>query len=245
MKDWRRDSSLGVLLGVVLYIKTPQQYTLFEEFQRLAHDELPTNAPDDARKILQPIKPVVTRWNSYFDCFARAVKLQSAINAYASYYIDRIHNETTYAISKGNQLPNCPQWMRSNGLTADDWQVVTEYMDVLSLLKECTKRLEGRGKAKDKVKDEAIDDSKPGSFRAVAEIILVFECLLTTLESRLQSYDDVVHDAHDEAPEDHLAINLRAAILKARNYYNKLDNTPAYYTATILHLRYKNYCDVA
>jgi hypothetical protein len=75
--------------------------------------------------------------------------------------------------------------MRSNGLTADDWQVVTEYMDVLGPLKECTKRLEGRGKAKDEDKDEAIDDSKPGSFGAIAEIIPVFEYLLTTLESRL------------------------------------------------------------
>jgi hypothetical protein len=131
--------------------------------------------------------------------------------------------------------------MRSNGLTADDWQVVTEYMDVLSPLKECTKRLEGRGKAK----DEAIDDSKPGSFGAIAEIIPVFEYWLTTLELQLRSYDNVVHDAHNEAPKDHLAINLHAAISKARDYYNKLDNTPAYYAATILHPRYKNYCDVA
>ena len=75
--------------------------------------------------------------------------------------------------------------MRSNRLTANDWQVVTKYMDVLCPLKECTKRLEGCSKAKDEDKDEAIDDSKPGSFRAIAEIILVFEYLLTTLESRL------------------------------------------------------------
>jgi hypothetical protein len=58
-------------------------------------------------------------------------------------------------------------------------------MDVLGLLKECTKRLESRGKAKDKDKDKAINDSKPNSFGAIAEIILVFEYLLTTLESRL------------------------------------------------------------
>ena len=56
-------------------------------FQRLAHRELPVDAPADERKIREPVKPVVTRWNSYFDCFARAVKLQSAINAYASCYI--------------------------------------------------------------------------------------------------------------------------------------------------------------
>jgi hypothetical protein len=120
MKDWRCDGPLDVHLGVVLYIKTPQQYMLFEKFQQLAHNELPTDAPKDARKILKPIKPVVTRWNSYFDCFARPVTLQSAISAYASHHINCVHNETTYAISKGNQLPDCPQWMRSNRLTAND-----------------------------------------------------------------------------------------------------------------------------
>jgi hypothetical protein len=36
--------------------------------------------------------------------------------------------------------------MRLDGLSAADWQVVTEYMDVLGPLKECTKRLEGRSR---------------------------------------------------------------------------------------------------
>jgi hypothetical protein len=58
-------------------------------------------------------------------------------------------------------------------------------MDVLSLLKECTKRLKGRSKAKDKDKDKAINNSKPSSFRVIAKIILVFKYLLTTLESQL------------------------------------------------------------
>ncbi|KAI2474523.1 hypothetical protein Ptr902_14072, partial [Pyrenophora tritici-repentis] len=45
---------------------------------RLAHRELPIDAPAEERKILEPVKPVVTRWNSYYSCFERAVKLQSA-----------------------------------------------------------------------------------------------------------------------------------------------------------------------
>ncbi|KAF1828245.1 hypothetical protein BDW02DRAFT_617241, partial [Decorospora gaudefroyi] len=77
--------------------------------------------------------------------------------------------------------------MRLNRLTTNNWQVITKYIDVLSLLKECTKRLKSRGKAKDK--DKAINDSKPSSFGAIAKIILVFKYLLTTLESRLQSYN--------------------------------------------------------
>ncbi|KAA8620701.1 Dimer-Tnp-hAT domain-containing protein [Pyrenophora tritici-repentis] len=98
-------------------------------------------------------------------------------------------------------------------------------------LKQATKRLEGRGKS--------------GAFGAIAEVIPVFEYLLGVYEDRLQSYEDVIHDEHTESPEDHLAINLRAALVKAREYYNKLDLSPAYYAATILHPRYKSYLDAA
>jgi hypothetical protein len=66
VSEWRRDGPLGVLMAIVNYIKTPQQYALFADFQRLAHRELPVDAPTDKRNILEPVKPVVTRWNSYY-----------------------------------------------------------------------------------------------------------------------------------------------------------------------------------
>ncbi|KAG9375515.1 hypothetical protein A1F94_013919, partial [Pyrenophora tritici-repentis] len=139
-------------------------------------------------KIKEPVKPVVTRWNSYVSCFERAVELQLAVNGYANYHIQKIETEDAYARSR-------------------------------------------RGKS--------------GAFGAIAEVIPVFEYLLGVYEDRLQSYEDVIHDEHTESPEDHLAINLRAALVKAREYYNKLDLSPAYYAATILHPRYKSYLDAA
>ncbi|KAG9375776.1 Dimer-Tnp-hAT domain containing protein [Pyrenophora tritici-repentis] len=163
MATWRGDGPLGVLLAVINYIKTPQQ-------------DQPVNAPTEQHKIKEPVKPVVTRWNSYVSCFERAVELQLAVNGYANYHIQKIETE------------DAP-------------------------LKQATKRLEGRGKS-------------------------------GALEQSL-SYEDVIHDEHTESPEDHLAINLRAALVKAREYYNKLDLSPAYYAATILHPRYKSYLDAA
>jgi hypothetical protein len=231
MSEWRRDGPLGVLLGVVNYIKTPQQYALFADFQRLAHRELPTDAPANERRILEPVKPVVTRWNSYYSCFERAVKLQPALNAYANHHIRRVRDEDTYAQSRGNRLPDAQPWMRSDGLTAADWAVVTEYMDVLKPLKAATKRLEGR--------------SKNGGFGDIAEIIPVFEYILRYYEERVKAYEAVNYNAHAEAPEDHLAINLRAAWSKANEYYAKLDLSPAYYAATILHPYLRTYCDTA
>jgi hypothetical protein len=120
--------------------------------------------------------------------------------------------------------------MRSTGLSAADWSVITEYLEVLKPLKLATKRLEGRGS---------------GQYGAIYEIISVYEYLLGYYEQRITSYSDVVYDEHNEAPEDHLAINLRAAWAKASDYYAKLDASPAYYAATILHPYYKTYCDLA
>jgi hypothetical protein len=47
-------------------------------------------------------------------------------------------------MSKGNKLPDVAPWMRSTGLSAADWSVITEYLEVLKPLKLATKRLEGR-----------------------------------------------------------------------------------------------------
>lgn len=119
--------------------------------------------------------------------------------------------------------------MSSTRLTAADWQVVTEYIDVLKPLKTATLRLKGHVK---------------GGFSSIANIILVFKVLLLKFKTTLQSYNAVNHEAHAEAPKDHLAINLRAAIVKARAYYNKLNDSLAYYAVTILHPQYKNFCDL-
>ncbi|KAF7450282.1 hypothetical protein PtrSN002B_010996 [Pyrenophora tritici-repentis] len=234
LRNWRENGPLSVLLSVINYIRTPQQLELFEKFQRIANAELLA----DQREVLAPVKPVVTRWNSYCSAFERAVKLQPAVNAYAHHHICRVRDEDTYAISRGNKLPEAADWMRSGGLTAADWAVVTEYIDVLKPLKSATKRLEGRGK-------DTEGRVGGGLYGAIAEVIPVFEYILTFYEQRVEAYKAVDYNAHDEAPKDHLAINLRAAWAKASDYYNKLNLSPAYYAATLLHPRYKTYCEVA
>jgi hypothetical protein len=92
-----------------------------------------------------------------------------------------------------------------------------------------TERLEGRGKA--------------GKFGAIYEVIPVMEYVLSSLETRTRPYSLIDFNVHAEAPEDHLAINLRAAWRKADGYYNKLDDSPVYYAAVCLHPYYKHYCD--
>jgi hypothetical protein len=83
-----------------------------------------------------------------------------------------VRDEDTYAISRGNKLPEAADWMRSGGLTAANWAVVTEYIDVLKPLKSATKRLEGRGK-------DAEGRVGGGYYGAIAKVIPVFEYILT------------------------------------------------------------------
>jgi hypothetical protein len=68
---------------------------------------------------------------------------------------------------------------------------------VLKPLKEATKRLKARG--------------NQGSFRAIYDVIPVFEYVIGAYKAILRTYDHVDFNAHPEAPEDHLAINLNAA----------------------------------
>jgi hypothetical protein len=64
---------------------------------------------------------------------------------------------------------------------------------------------------------------------------------LGQLEKPAEPYANVVFDAHEEAPEDHLHINLRNAWVKAEQYYRKLDDSPVCYAATCLYPYYKYY----
>jgi hypothetical protein len=100
---------------------------------------------------------------------------------------------------------------------------------VLRPLKEATKCLEGRGKGARR-------------YGAIHEVIPVFKYLLAEFEQRTIPYEGVDFNEPD-APEDHLAINLRAAWSKANAYYAKLEEYPVYYAAVILHPYYKYYCD--
>lgn len=85
----------------------------------------------EQQTILEPVKPVVTRWNSFFSAFERAVKLHSAFDAYASYHVNMIADADAIATVRGNKRPDAPTWMRSGGLSAADWAVITKYINVL------------------------------------------------------------------------------------------------------------------
>jgi hypothetical protein len=78
--------------------------------------------------------------------FERAVQLSETFNLYANTHIDRTARDDAHAPSRDNKLPDAPTWMRSGGLKAADWVVITEHIEVLKPLKKATKGLEARSK---------------------------------------------------------------------------------------------------
>ena len=75
-------------------------------------------------------------------------------------------------------------------------------------------------------------------------MIPVFETILSSYEEQIEIYSGVDYK-RPGAPKDLIAINLRAAWAKVKDYFIELNNSPAYYAATSLHPAYKHYCDNA
>ncbi|KAI0570822.1 hypothetical protein Alg130_11087, partial [Pyrenophora tritici-repentis] len=94
------------LIGQTLLWSNNQQ--AYDNAPEELSDEHRANAelPAKDRKILKVVKPVVTRWNSYFSCFERAVTLQSAVNAYCQLYVTNTANADAYAAASGNKEPD-------------------------------------------------------------------------------------------------------------------------------------------
>ncbi|KAG9385079.1 Dimer-Tnp-hAT domain containing protein [Pyrenophora tritici-repentis] len=197
MREWRKDGPIGVLVDVINYIKTPQQYELF-----VATSALPTTT-----------------------CLLKGVSKYSSQSSLSSL-------AGTHTMLLLSALPSFkpritsarrPKLDEINWARAADWAVIAEYQDCLEPLKYATKRLE-----------DALRMAN------TAQSMRLYPFL-----SPARPFEHVDFNAHAEAPEDHLNVNLRAAWSKANDYYNKLDDSPAYYAAVCLHPYYKNYCDVA
>ena len=218
MNEWRKYGPLGVLFDFISSICTPQAKQLLQKFVQ-----------EEAKRLHQPykelelIKPVKTRWNSYCNCLQRAVLLHAPIDDYIHYKMNEAR------VTASSQRRNASQreerlFIREGGLTSKDWATINEYLLLLQPFDEATHLLQGRGKSK--------------RHGAIWEVLITFEYLLGKLEEMKERLSSINYEDPD-APEDHLFINVNAAWAKLNYYYTKLEDSPIYYAATILHPTYK------
>ncbi|KAG9383215.1 Dimer-Tnp-hAT domain containing protein [Pyrenophora tritici-repentis] len=219
MDEWRKYGPVGVLFDVIASICTPQTRQLLERLQCEEAESLGVTP-----HIRQLVKPVKTRWNSYFNTFVRAAELHGPIDG----YIEFCATATSRRRKNREQLPAAQPrlYIREGGLNGKDWATITEYIRLLEPFAEATRLLEGRG--------------RHGRHGAIWEVLVTFEWLLDQLEALKDRLKDVNYEDLD-APEDHLITNVNLAHCKLAEYYAKFDNAPVYYTATILHPHYKHH----
>jgi hypothetical protein len=72
-----------VLFDIIASICTPQTQQLLQRLQQEQADAL-----REPVKLKDLVKPVKTRWNSYYAAFARAVELQGPLDSYVELKID-------------------------------------------------------------------------------------------------------------------------------------------------------------
>ena len=225
MDEWRKHGPIGVLFDVIASICTPQTRKLLERLQREEAESLGVTP-----HIRQLVKPVKTRWNSYFSTFVRATELHGPIDSYIESKIEEHSAATAPSRRRKNreQLPAAQPrlYIREGGLSGKDWATIAEYIRLLEPFAEATKLLEGRG--------------QHGRHGAIWEVLVTFEWLLDQLEALKDRLKDVNYEDPD-APEDHLITNVNLAHSKLAEYYAKFDDAPVYYTATILHPHYKHH----
>jgi hypothetical protein len=230
MEVWRQAGPIAVLLDVLASICTPQARDILDGFQR--DEAVRLNEEPDLK---EPIKPARTRWNTYYDCFARAVDLRNPLDDYITYKTAEYNRETASTRRRTHSQHQSEEkkprlFIQEGGLTAGDWATISEYKKLLAPFKEATSFMEGRGKA--------------GTCGAIWEVIPTFDWLLKQLHDLRDRLREVDYEDND-APEDHLLINLNAAYLKIDEYYSKLNMSAAYYAACRLHPAYKNFVDAA
>lgn len=126
----------------------------------------------------------------------RCVKLREAVEMYQSIYRHNLEDDL---------------------LTADDWQEITELLELLLPLRECSIAVQSSGK-----------DCNHGS---LFEGLQAMDFLLTKLEE-LKKRHQYKEDTHIKA-----AINL--GWKKLNKYYELSDLTPAYRAAVALHPHFK------
>lgn len=102
MKEWRQYGPIGVLFDIIASICTPQTRELLQKLQQVEAESLGKTAV-----LKELVKPVKTRWNSYYAAFARAVELQGPLDNYVELKLDE--NRHTEAVARRSRRPGGPE----------------------------------------------------------------------------------------------------------------------------------------
>ncbi|PHH70449.1 hypothetical protein CDD83_5435 [Cordyceps sp. RAO-2017] len=194
--------------------------------QRLEFDA----SEDPSVRIRKPLNVVVdneTRWLSQLYMIRRALKLRPHLETLVLKHKQEWEKDNTSKRSKRLKASAImPAICRDeNKLNDKDWSVLEAFGDIPQSFEDAVKALEGDGIQR-KRRQEHFE-----SYGNVWDVIVGYEFLLAELEKAKAMVD--------QYPDpDHFRVNINIGWKKLDEYYNKLDETPIYYTALALHPAY-------
>jgi hypothetical protein len=222
LRLWRRIGPIAKLRYIIMWLfNSEHRMRKLTRHQRTEINQQPRAPGCRPAKVLLPIKPITTRWNSLMSMMERAGKIRNSIDAvvmeevveWQVYWNNLTRNGTRPPPTRRRPQPKITEMMLSD----DDWVVISQYTELLKPFKIATKRLEGR--------------MSNGGHGSIWEVLPTFELLLAHLEAAKVQY------AHH--PEQHFKENINLAWVKLNEYYALTDHSPAYIAATVLHPSYK------
>ena len=131
---------------------------------------------------------------------------------------------------KGKKVPEFYCYITVGGLNIYNQLIINKYIEILSPFKKAISLVEGKGKA-----------SKYGM---IQEVIPIFNQLFRVFKEKKNCVAKAIIENYpnQEAIEDYFIINLNAVQAKLNKYYLKLNNILVYYTAVLLYLYFKCFC---
>lgn len=212
---WRKRGPIGKLHNIVYFIsRSPYRSERFVELQKRYVLEV---RPDGAKETYELIKDVETRWNSFEASASRALYLQAPIDEFVQEISDEYDNYVRRMTLKSQPLKRQRLSVVDDRLSADDWATISSYQDMLQPLKEATLLLQGNA---------------GGKFGAIWQVLPTFEKLLLHFEGLRVQYP-VGKTA------SHFSTNINLGWQKLNEYYARMEDTPVYVAAIVLHPRMK------
>ncbi|OAQ58400.1 restless-like transposase [Pochonia chlamydosporia 170] len=225
---WRKKGPVGKLHNLVVAIHRSDVLTsLLHSIQQLEFA-----ASEDPRiRTRRPLSVVVdneTRWLSQFYMIRRALKLRPYLETLVLKHKQEWEKENTSKRSgrlKASVV--MPAICRDeNKLDDKDWAVLDGLGTILQSFEDAVKALEGDGIQR-KRKSGHLE-----SYGNVWDVIVGYEFPLAELEKAKAMVN--------QCPEpEHFSVNINLGWKKLDEYYNKLDETPIYYTSLALHPAYR------
>ncbi|OBS17536.1 hypothetical protein FPOA_26348 [Fusarium poae] len=221
---WRRKGPVGKLHNLIFWIHRSDSLTnLLRSLQLTVYSK-----SDDlvvrAKKPLDVIIDVVTRWLSTLYMIRRALLLKDFLEDL--WYEQKSEWEGLVLRGKksSNEMPLCLR--DENKLEEKDWAIISLFNEVLQHFEHVLITLEGDGQQR-KRKEGYI-----GAYGCPWDTLLGYEYLL----GKMEVYKAAAHRYPD--PE-HFKVNINLCWKKLDKYYSRLDETPVYYAAIALHPAYR------